>query len=161
IGRSRDGTAWATVYVETDNPQAVLDRAESLGGKTVVPVTVIPNFVTWAMFNDPDGLLVGLFKPEPGFPPPASPGDGVAVDWFEVLGSDADRSWKFYSELFGWTSGGGPPYRLVDTGAGHGINGGVGAGSGSKWATFYAHVPDVEATLARAEQLGGKREYGP
>ena len=29
------------------------------------------------------------------------------------------------------------------------------------WATVYASVPDVEAVLARAVELGGAREYGP
>jgi predicted enzyme related to lactoylglutathione lyase len=34
IGRSSDGTPWASFYVEVDDPQAVLDKAASLGGKT-------------------------------------------------------------------------------------------------------------------------------
>ena len=91
-------------------------------------------------------------------------GEGAAVDWFEVLGSDAERTQRFYTELFGWTlnSDGFPGYRLVDTGAGHGIQGGLGAGDGTQqWATIYAKVPDVEQTLAKAAQLGGSRIYGP
>jgi predicted enzyme related to lactoylglutathione lyase len=40
----------------------LLDRVESLGGKTAVPVTEIPEVVTFAQFADPDGNLVGLFK---------------------------------------------------------------------------------------------------
>jgi len=35
-----------------------------MGGKTVVPVTHIPNMVTFAMFTDPEGHLVGLVKDE-------------------------------------------------------------------------------------------------
>jgi len=42
-----------------------------------------------------------------------------------------------------------------------GIGGGIGAGGENRWATVYASVPDVEATLARAESLGGTRVYGP
>jgi predicted enzyme related to lactoylglutathione lyase len=113
------------------------------------------------MFADPDGRLVGLYKRADGPEQKPSAGEGAAIDWFEVLGSDGDRTWAFYSELFGWKANGSGPYWLVDTGGGRGINGGVGAGGGSKWATVYAHVPDVEKTFARAEQLGGKREYGP
>src|SRR5947207_2781087 len=157
IGRSRDGTPWATFYVETDDPQSTLDKAESLGGKTIVPVSVIPDIVTWAMFSDPDGSLVGLYKPAPGSLRAPSAGDGAAIDWFEVLGADAKQTWTFYSELFGWQAAGAGPYWLVDTGAKRGINGGVGGGSASKWATVYAHVPNVDTVLARAEQLGGKR----
>src|SRR5262249_32611899 len=148
-------------YVEADDLQATLDKAESLGGKTVVPVTVIPNMVTWAMFSDPDGSLVGLFKSTGGPQQPPSAGDGAAIDWFAGLGPDGNRTWSFYSQLFGWTAGGSGPYWLVDTGAGRGISGGVGDGGGSRWATVYAHVADLDKTFSRAEELGGKREYGP
>ena len=37
-----------------------LDRVEQAGGKTVVPVTVIPDMVTFAQFADPEGNVVGL-----------------------------------------------------------------------------------------------------
>ena len=60
VGRSRTGEPWATFYAEADDPQAVLDRAAALGGKTVVPVTQIPGKLTYAMLSDPDGLLVGV-----------------------------------------------------------------------------------------------------
>ena len=33
LGRSRTGEPWATFYAETDDPQAVLDRAAALGGQ--------------------------------------------------------------------------------------------------------------------------------
>jgi predicted enzyme related to lactoylglutathione lyase len=49
---------------------------------------------------------------------------------------------------------------MTDTGAGRGIQGGLGAGE-QRWATIYAQVADVEQTLARAESLGGSRVYGP
>jgi uncharacterized protein len=49
-------------YIEVDNPQAYLDRIEQAGGKTVVPVTEIPDMVTFAQFADPQGNVVGLLK---------------------------------------------------------------------------------------------------
>jgi len=54
-----------TFYVEVDDPQAYLDKIESKGGKTVVPVTEIPNMVTFAQFADPEGNVVGLVKRMP------------------------------------------------------------------------------------------------
>jgi predicted enzyme related to lactoylglutathione lyase len=164
IGRSQSGDPWVAFYVDVADPQATLDKAESMGGRTVVPVTEIPNAVTFAMFADPDGLLIGLTKAmQPGDGDGSPPGGGVPVDWFEVIGSDAKRSQAFYSDLFGWTfKDAGNDYGLVDTGAGRGVSGGVGAASqGATWATVYANVDDVERYLARAEDLGGKREYGP
>jgi uncharacterized protein len=169
IGRSQTGQAWCTFYVEVDDPQAFLDMAVSLGGRTVLPVTKVPGMATFATFDDPDGLLVGLVQGEGPREEAAQPaqaaqepsaGDGAPVDWFEVLGADAGRSQAFYAELFGWTTSGGA-YGLVDPGAARGIGGGIGAGGSSRWATVYATVADVEATLANAEALGATRVYGP
>ena len=43
-----------------------------------------------------------------------------------------------------------------------GIRGGLGTvGDQGRWATVYGSVPDVEAVLTRAVELGGAREYGP
>jgi uncharacterized protein len=158
VGRSGTGDPWATFYVEVEDLQATLERAEALGGRTVVPVIELPG-MAFAMFDDPDGLLVGLMRAgatADAVARPPSAGDGAAVDWFEVLGSDAGRSQRFYAELFGWEVPEGA-YTQVTAG----IGGGIGAGGEARWATVYASVPDVEACLARAEALGGTREYGP
>jgi predicted enzyme related to lactoylglutathione lyase len=158
VGRSDTGDPWATFYVEVDDLQATLERAEALGGRTVVPVIELPG-MAFAMFDDPDGLLVGLTRAgatADAVSRPPSDGDGAAVDWFEVLGSDAGRSQAFYRELFGWEVPEGA-YGQVTAGVG----GGIGAGGDARWATVYASVADVEATLARAKALGGTREYGP
>jgi uncharacterized protein len=162
IGRSQTGEPWSAFYVEVDDPQAYLDKAGSLGGRTVLPVTEIPGMPPIAMLDDADGLLVGLMgrrEPGAGVLQGPSAGDGAAVDWFEVLGADAERSQAFYRELFDWPVGQGG-YGQVDPGV-TGIGGGIGAGGTSRWATVYASVGDVEATLARAEALGATRVYGP
>jgi uncharacterized protein len=49
-------------YIEVDDLQAYLDRIERAGGRTIVPVTVIPDMVTFAQFADPEGNVVGLTK---------------------------------------------------------------------------------------------------
>jgi len=54
--------SYLTFYVNVDNLQAYLDKAVSLGGKTVVPPTPIPDMGSFAMFTDPEGHLIGLFK---------------------------------------------------------------------------------------------------
>jgi predicted enzyme related to lactoylglutathione lyase len=65
IGRSQDGRNHVTVYVSVDDPQAYLNKAESLGGKTVMGVTEIPDMVTFALFTDPEGNMVGVVKSQP------------------------------------------------------------------------------------------------
>jgi len=49
-------------YIEVGDPQAYLDRIEQAGGKTVVPVTEIPDMVTFAQFTEPQGNVVGLVE---------------------------------------------------------------------------------------------------
>ena len=61
IGQAPEGTGHLTFYVGPDEPQAVLDKAEQLGGKTIMPVTELPQ-VTIALFADPEGHVVGLAK---------------------------------------------------------------------------------------------------
>jgi predicted enzyme related to lactoylglutathione lyase len=164
IGRSSDGTPWVSFYVATEDPQATLDQALSMGASTLLPVTEIPGIGTFAMFKDPDGNAVGLVKGGSSSPAPSA-GEGEAVDWFEVLGSDAERTQRFYCDLFGWKANdaGFPGYKLVDTQSGEGsIGGGLGGGGqAGNWATVYANVPDVGVVLAKAETLGGTRVYGP
>lgn len=57
-----DAKGHAIFYVEVDSVQNSLEKAEQLGGKIVVPETVIPDMVTFGMFNDPEGNLIGLIK---------------------------------------------------------------------------------------------------
>jgi predicted enzyme related to lactoylglutathione lyase len=129
--------------------------------------------VTNALFEDLDGLAVGLMlgAGESGMPttaqaevPAAGQPGAPAVDWFEVLGTDAARSQRFYTEIFGWqvtAPAPGTGYGMVDTGTSRGIHGGIGAGGPGPWATVYASVTDVAATLASATELGGSRVHGP
>lgn len=50
-------------YVQADDLQAALDKAESLGGKAVVPPTDIPGGMGQiAVFMDPENNVIGLHK---------------------------------------------------------------------------------------------------
>ncbi len=52
----------AIFYVEVPDTDAALKKVEEMGGKVVVPTTTIPDMVTFALFNDPEGNMVGLVK---------------------------------------------------------------------------------------------------
>jgi predicted enzyme related to lactoylglutathione lyase len=163
IGRSQTGEPWSAFYVETDDLPETLYRANTLGGTTVMPVTDLGGAMSIAMFNDPDGLLIGLVgasaEPTPQDGPGPSAGPGEPVTWFEIFGADAARTQRFYADLFGWEvdSSGFPEYAVVDTGSGRGIQGGIGGGLEARWATVYAKVASVDDALGRAEKLGGSR----
>ena len=60
IGNVGNGQNYVAVYVQVTDINASLKQAEALGGKTIVPRTVIANQVTFALFSDPEGHLVGL-----------------------------------------------------------------------------------------------------
>ena len=50
-------------YVGVDDLRATLDRAEALGGKTLVPPVEIPgNRGGIALFADPEGNTIGLYR---------------------------------------------------------------------------------------------------
>ena len=95
---------------------------------------------------------------------------GQPVVHFEVIGKDGQRLQSYYGALFGWEIDADNPMnygtvqREGNTNAdGAGIGGGVGAGPEGYegHVTFYVEVPDAEAALARAEELGGTRVMGP
>ena len=156
-------------YIETDDVQSALDKINLVGGKTVTPITELPGMATYAIFEDLDGLSVGLvLEPAAGVPQPepdaaqSERSGGAPVDWFEVLGTDSKRSQQFYAEIFGWQlSAEAPGYGMVDTGTSRGIRGGIGAGEPGPWATIYVSVADVAAVLGEATELGGSRMHGP
>jgi len=172
IAKVTDARPATTFYIETDDLQSALDKINLVGGKTVTPITELPGMATYAIFEDLDGLAVGLVlgPTAPGASPPQPapageiPADSGAapVNWFEVLGTDVRRSQQFYTEIFGWhLAAATPGYAMVDTGTTRGIRGSIGAGEPGPWTTVYASVPDVAAVLARATELGGSRVHGP
>jgi predicted enzyme related to lactoylglutathione lyase len=54
---------YVTIYIQVDDVRAYLDKAQKLGGKTLVPPVEIPTG-TFAWFADPDGNTIGLWKPK-------------------------------------------------------------------------------------------------
>jgi hypothetical protein len=96
---------------------------------------------------------------------------GQPVVHFEIIGLDGNKLRSYYSELFGWQIDADNPmnYGVVQrdgnvNAEGAGIGGGIGGPGPEGYpghVTFYVEVPDVEAALARAEELGGSRVMGP
>ena len=94
---------------------------------------------------------------------------------FEIIGTDPEGLRRYFGELFGWVFDTPSPVAhevsdpesygfldLVTSEDGTGIRGGIGGGPGyASHAVFYVGVPDVEAALQRAENLGGTRVMGP
>ena len=102
---------------------------------------------------------------------------GQPVVHFEIIGADPARLRGYYGQLFGWQFDVGDAsteqvsqpgqYGFISSAANgwdktSGINGGVGGGAAhSPRVLFYVGVPSVEAALATAQRLGGRRLLGP
>lgn len=94
---------------------------------------------------------------------------------FEIIGQNPDMLRDYFGALFNWEFDTPAPvaqevsdpekygfHELVTAQDGSGIRGGVGGGPGrDPHALFYVGVTDVDAALARAEELGGTRQMGP
>src|SRR6266516_3991427 len=89
---------------------------------------------------------------------------GQPVVHFEVIGQAAAKLQAYYSNLFGWEIDANNPMNYGSV-AREGNTNADGVGVGREGypghVTFYVEVPDVEAALAKAESLCGKRLMGP
>lgn len=163
MGKTQEGQpAGSTVFVEAPDIQALVERAASLGAKTVMPVT--EDMVTFAIIADPWGNAVGLVQGDGSTK--VSPGDNPPVTWFEIACAEPRKAWDFYRDLFGWkiedASGDQIVHGNVVTASGQGIPGGIGGSpDGRSSVTVYAQVDDLQKYLEQAESLGAETIMEP
>ena len=58
-----EGDTRVSVYIETPDPQRLVDKAVASGARLVMPVTQITPTTTIAMLVDPAGNTFGVMKP--------------------------------------------------------------------------------------------------
>ena len=58
--------ACLNVYFMVEDVDITIAKAKENGGKLLVPKTQIPGVGEFAMCTDPEGIVVGLFKPAAG-----------------------------------------------------------------------------------------------
>lgn len=87
------------------------------------------------------------------------------VNWFEVAGPDVSALVSFYGDLFGWSLADptGDGYFVLDTQGAEGATpGGIWDGGGTgPFILPYIQVPDVDAAVARAKDLGAEVVLAP
>jgi|SRR5579872_1159873 len=59
IGPAHGEHGMVTFFVGVEDVAATLQAAEKLGGATVLPATTVPG-VTFALFSDPQGQIIGI-----------------------------------------------------------------------------------------------------
>jgi predicted enzyme related to lactoylglutathione lyase len=150
-------------YVEADNVDGMAARSMTLGGQVIVSPTDIPGTGRFAVLQDPQGAVFGVYKS--GTMPGGWDGKPVAghFSWHELMTTDYEKAFEFYHALFGWDKngemdmGGGAMY--LTFGRGEAMYGGIYtappemAGMHPFW-LVYIHVPDVAKALATATKNG-------
>ncbi len=85
--------------------------------------------------------------------------------FFEIRGRDSKRLQEFYASLFGWKIDSNNPmnYGMVEPGIGgpeEGVGGGIMQAEAPR-VTIYVQVVDLNETLAKAAEMGGKAVMQP
>ncbi len=152
-------------YVTVDSADATLERAKELGATVHAPAFDVMDAGRMAVIQDPQGAFVMVWqsKDHIGASLVNAPG---ALCWNELASPDLDGSAAFYGGLFGWTlepfEGSPTPYLIVKNSdrANGGIRPNDPPGMPPHWLVYFA-VEDIDAGLAKVEELGGTKHAGP
>lgn len=155
-------------YIAVDDVDAAAGRVRELGGTVHVPPTDAPNVSRFSVIADPQMATLVLVKGRGGGrEQPAQPGAPGRVSWHELLVSDVERAFAFYSKLFGWRKTDaypGPTGAYQPFSDGRETIGAIFAKAeswlGSLW-LYYFNVAGIEAAAKRVEAGGGQVLYGP
>ncbi len=156
-----------SVYVTVDDLEAAVERVNAAGGSVVFgPMDVTPMdgapVGRMAVIQDKEGAYLRLWYPmaHAGASVMHEPG---ALTWFELATTDPESAGAFYDQALGTQTIPDPdqpefPYWLIQVGGNHaaGIIQ-IGEDWGPvppNWGVYFG-VNDVDATAAKAQELGG------
>lgn len=151
------------VYLETSDAETTASAVTGAGGMVLQGPHAVGPLGSMLIALDNDRALVGAWQrgTNRGFQVVAEAG---APAWFELHTTGYDDAVQFYRQAFGWqtnTMSDTPEFRysqlVVDDQPYAGIMDASGywpAGNPAMWVVYIA-VADVDATLARAVELGG------
>jgi predicted enzyme related to lactoylglutathione lyase len=159
-------------YVSCPDADATIGKARELGARILVEPKNIPEVGKFGVFMDPHGAVMAAFTPareEPGSGGMPKVGE---VSWNELLTTNHEEAFDFYSTLFGWEKtesmdmGDMGLYQMYGPEAGGQISYG---GMYNKPAEmpapphwlFYLKVEDVNAAAERVKENGGQVLNGP
>lgn len=151
-------------YVSVESADAAADRAGQLGATVHAPAFDVLEAGRMAVIQDPQGAFFMAWEPRRhvGAGLVNAPG---ALSWNELASPDLDASAAFYRDLFGW--GIAPfeespqPYLSIRNGEAN--NGGIRELQPPEpphWLVYLA-TGDLDAALARVDELGGTKIVGP
>ncbi len=155
------------IYITVDKVDAAVAKAQQLGGKILAPAFDVMDAGRMAVIQDPTGAIFCPWQPN------KSDGIGIAqvagtLCWADLSTPDPKRASDFYSGLFGWqvlTDPKDPSGYLHIKNGEHFIGGIPPAayhppGVPPHWLAYF-QVDDVDATAAKAKQMGAKLHLAP
>jgi len=155
-------------YIAVDDVKAYADKVKAAGGEIYRPATEIPNVGTFAVAGDPSGAGFLLFKGNGEQAPAQDPMKPGHVGWHELHGGEPEKSFAFYSGLFGWTKGEAMPMGAMGTYQIFNTKGQQAGGMMKKMAQepaahwlYYITVDAIDAAEARVKSAGGQVIHGP
>lgn len=146
-------------YVSHSDVDSVVEKVVAAGGAVPMPAMDVMEEGRMALIQDPTGAMVGVWQPKDHIGAQLVNMDNTLV-WNELQTRDAESAAAFYATVFGWT------YSQTDSGYYVFANDGR-AQAGMmqmddswgpvppSWSAYFM-VPDIQATVARAQELGGK-----
>ncbi len=155
-------------HVQVDDVDATAALARKLGGKVYKEPADIPTVGRFAVLADPQGASFCVFKPKEAMTAHDPTKEGEFC-WNELMTTDADAAFRFYSELFGWKvleqmeMGPAGTYRVFgvgDTRLGGMMTTPAGGAMPPMW-LFYTETGNLDAALGRAAKKGAKVMNGP
>jgi hypothetical protein len=150
-----------TTYFAVDDVDEVVARVEGAGGTVMMPTMQIMGSGRMAMVVDPTGGMVGLWEAGEHKGAQVVNQHGALV-WNELITPEPDTAADFYDAILGTTHETGPmggdgDYTVINV-DGRSVAGAMALpehqGVPTAWTVYFA-TDDIDATVAKAEALGG------
>ncbi|HYM21015.1 MAG TPA: VOC family protein [Candidatus Kapabacteria bacterium] len=152
------------VYVSVTNVDESTKKAASLGGQILMEPFDVMEHGRMSIVKDPTGGMICLWQPVK-FPGASLVGENGAFCWWELYTNDIEGAKKFYTSLFGWTTGGDANYAEWKNSDGVSIGGMMQIQK--EWGEVpphwmsYVMVADCDKTAELAKSLGAQVFVGP
>lgn len=156
-------------YVTVKNVDESAKKAQSLGGKLLMPPFDVMDAGRMAVLQDPTGAVFEIWEPKRSIGARILNEPG-ALCWTELTTSDTKAAESFYTQLFGWVpkhSAPGSPMEYTE----FSVGGTPSIGMMAKPEGMPAHIPSywmpyfqvtsADQSASKGKELGGKVMIGP
>jgi uncharacterized protein len=156
-------------YVTVKNVDEAAKKAQSLGGKLLMPPFDVMDAGRMAVLQDPTGAVFEIWEPKRSIGARILNEPG-ALCWTELTTSDTKAAESFYTQLFGWVpkhSAVGSPMEYTE----FSVGGTPSIGMMAKPEGMPAHIPsywmpyfqvtNADQSASKGKELGGKVMIGP